>query len=174
MAFYNEMMNQIYNEGIYYEGFNYLHMYNIIVHNILGNIIPTETFIYTYTQMNRLYDFLTPLIMNNLYNNNNNDNNNNDNNLYNNNNNDNNNNDNNNNDNNNNDNNNNDNNNNDNNNNDNNNINDDDDIPDLIDVGMIDDIVPIDVDDNNDINIMNYIINNMNVQYYNTININTN
>ena len=39
---------------------------------------------------------------------------------------------------------------------------------------MIDDIVPIDVDDNNDINIMNYIINNMNVQYYNTININTN
>jgi len=160
MAFYNDMMNQIYNEGIYYEGFNYLHMYNIIVHNILGNIIPTETFIYTYTQMNRFYDFLTPLIMNNLYDNNNNNNNDNDNNYDNNNN-------------------NNINNNNldnnNNNNNNNNNDDNDDDMPDLIDVGMIDDIVPIDVvpiDENNDINIMNYIINNMNIQYYNTINTN--
>ena len=52
------------NEGMYVEGYNYHTMYNIMANNIIENLIPIDNFIYTFQQVNDLYNFLTPLILN--------------------------------------------------------------------------------------------------------------
>jgi len=63
MAYYEDFVNLIINQGMYVEDFDYMAMYNIMVHTIIENIIPTTTFIYTYRQVNMLYNYLTPLVL---------------------------------------------------------------------------------------------------------------
>jgi tRNA G10 N-methylase Trm11 len=64
MAHYNTFREYIINHGMYVEGYNYQDMYNTMATIILENIIPIDHFIYTFQQMNDLYTFLTPLILN--------------------------------------------------------------------------------------------------------------
>ena len=64
MAHYNTFLQHIMNQGIYVEGYNYHTMYNIMANNIIENLIPIDKFIYTFQQVNDLYNFLTPLILN--------------------------------------------------------------------------------------------------------------
>jgi len=68
MAHYNTFLQHIMNEGMYVEGYNYHTMYNIMVNHIIENLIPVDNFIYTFQQVNALYDFLTPLVLNDLAN----------------------------------------------------------------------------------------------------------
>jgi hypothetical protein len=56
------------NQGMYVEGYNYHNMYNIMANHIIENLIPVDNFIYTFQQVNALYDFLTPLVMNDIAN----------------------------------------------------------------------------------------------------------
>ena len=64
MAHYNTFLQHIMNEGMYVENYNYHNMYNIMANHIIENLIPVDNFIYTFQQVNALYDFLTPLVMN--------------------------------------------------------------------------------------------------------------
>ena len=64
MAHYNTFREYIINHGMYVEGYNYQHMYNTMATIILENMIPVDHFIYTFQQMNDLYTFLTPLVLN--------------------------------------------------------------------------------------------------------------
>ena len=68
MAHYNTFLQHIMNEGMYVEGYNYHNMYNIMANHIIENLIPVDNFIYTFQQVNALYDFLTPLVLNDIAN----------------------------------------------------------------------------------------------------------
>lgn len=68
MAHYNTFLQHIMNQGMYVEGYNYHNMYNIMANHIIENLIPVDNFIYTFQQVNALYDFLTPLVMNDIAN----------------------------------------------------------------------------------------------------------
>ena len=57
MSVYPEFLQHIHDEGLYVHGYNYEAMYNIMVYTITYNVISTNNFIYTYNQMNNLYEF---------------------------------------------------------------------------------------------------------------------
>lgn len=69
MAYFNMMMNEIYNMNMYIDNFNYVYMYNTIVNNIIMNNIPIDYFGFGHFQVNTLYNFLAPYVINNLNNN---------------------------------------------------------------------------------------------------------
>jgi len=52
------------NQGMYVENYNYHTMYNTMENNIIHNLIPIDTFIYTFQQVEELYNFLTPIVLN--------------------------------------------------------------------------------------------------------------
>lgn len=62
MSVYPEFLQYIQEEGLYVEGYNYEEMYNIMVNNLTNNFIPSFCFIYSYDQMNILYDYLDNLL----------------------------------------------------------------------------------------------------------------
>jgi len=62
MSVYPEFVQHIHDLGIYIPGYNYEEMYNIMVYNLTYNIISTNNFIYTYAQMNQLYNYLEELL----------------------------------------------------------------------------------------------------------------
>jgi len=63
MSVYPEFVQYIHDQGLYVPGYNYEEMYNIMIHNLTYNIIPTTNFIYTYQQINELYECLEELLM---------------------------------------------------------------------------------------------------------------
>ncbi len=63
MSVYPEFIQHIHDIGIYVPGYNYEEMYNIMVYNLTYNIISTNNFVYTYAQMNQLYDYLEELLL---------------------------------------------------------------------------------------------------------------
>jgi len=62
MSVYPEFLQYIHDEGLYVYGYNYEHMYNLMVYNLTYDIIPTTNFIYTYQQVNQLYTYLEELL----------------------------------------------------------------------------------------------------------------
>jgi hypothetical protein len=44
------------------EGYNYEEMYNVMVNNLINNFIPSHNFIYTYAQVEELYNLLDELL----------------------------------------------------------------------------------------------------------------
>ena len=62
MSVYPEFLEHIHELGLYVPGHNYEEMYNIMVYNITYNIISTNNFVYTYAQMNELYNYLEELL----------------------------------------------------------------------------------------------------------------
>ena len=62
MSVYPEFLQHIHDEGLYVHGFNYEEMYNIMVYTLTHNIIPTTNFIYTYQQVDELYECLEELL----------------------------------------------------------------------------------------------------------------
>ena len=63
MSVYPEFIQHIHDLGIYVPGYNYEEMYNIMVYNLTYNIISTNNFVYTYAQMNQLYEYLEELLL---------------------------------------------------------------------------------------------------------------
>ena len=63
MSVYPEFLQHIHDEGLYVHGYNYEAMYNIMVYTITYNVISTNNFIYTYNQMNNLYEYLEELLI---------------------------------------------------------------------------------------------------------------
>ena len=66
MSVFPEFIQHIHDMGLYEAGYNYEEMYNIMIYNLTYNIISTNHFIYTYAQMNMLYDYLEELLGSNL------------------------------------------------------------------------------------------------------------
>ena len=62
MSVYPEFLQYIHDEGLYVYGYNYVEMYNVMVYTLTYNIIPTTNFIYTYQQVDRLYEHLEELL----------------------------------------------------------------------------------------------------------------
>ncbi len=65
---YPEFLQHIQAQGLYVDGYNYEEMYNIMVYNLTNNFIPSFSFIYSYEQIDELYDYLDNLLhpMNNV------------------------------------------------------------------------------------------------------------
>jgi hypothetical protein len=63
MSVFPEFLEHIHDIGLYVPGHNYEEMYNIMVYNVTHNIISTNNFVYTYAQMNGLYDYLEELLL---------------------------------------------------------------------------------------------------------------
>ena len=63
MSVLPQFLEHIHNTGIYVDGFNYEEMYNIMVYNLTYNVISTNNFVYSYAQMNQLYNYLEELLM---------------------------------------------------------------------------------------------------------------
>jgi len=59
---YPQFLQHIHVQGLYVEGYNYEEMYNIMVNNLINNFIPSFCFIYSYDQINELYDYLDNLL----------------------------------------------------------------------------------------------------------------
>lgn len=64
MSVYPQFLQHIQDRGLYVSGYNYEEMYNIMVHTLTNNIFETSNFIYTYQQINELYDYLDELLLN--------------------------------------------------------------------------------------------------------------
>jgi hypothetical protein len=62
MSVFPQFVQHIHDVGIYVEGYNYEAMYNIMVNNLTNNFIPTQQFIYTYAQVEDLYNLLDELL----------------------------------------------------------------------------------------------------------------
>lgn len=62
MSVYPEFIQHVQAQGLYVDGYNYEEMYNIMVNNLTNNFIPSFCFIYSYDQMNELYDYLDNLL----------------------------------------------------------------------------------------------------------------
>ena len=62
MSVYPAFLQHIQDLGIYVEGYNYEAMYNIMVNNLTNNFIPSHNFIYTYGQVEELYNLLDELL----------------------------------------------------------------------------------------------------------------
>lgn len=62
MSVFPEFIQHIHDMGLYEAGYNYEEMYNIMIYNLTYNIISTNNFIYTYSQINMLYDYLEELL----------------------------------------------------------------------------------------------------------------
>ena len=65
MSVYPEFLQHIQEQGLYVDGYNYEEMYNIMVNNITHNFIPSFSFIYSYDEINELYDYLDNLLHSN-------------------------------------------------------------------------------------------------------------
>ena len=63
MSVFPQFLDHIHEMGMYVDGYNYEEMYNIMVYNLTYNIISTNNFVYTYAQMNQLYDYLEELLL---------------------------------------------------------------------------------------------------------------
>lgn len=62
MSVYPEFLQYIHDQGLYVPGYNYEEMYNIMIYTLTHNIIPTTNFIYTYQQVDELYECLEELL----------------------------------------------------------------------------------------------------------------
>lgn len=62
MSVFPQFLQHIQDLGIYVEGYNYEEMYNIMVNNLTNNFIPSHNFIYTYAQVEDLYNLLDELL----------------------------------------------------------------------------------------------------------------
>jgi len=62
MSVFPQFVQHIKDLGIYVEGYNYEAMYNIMVNNLTNNYIPQHQFIYTYAQVEDLYNLLDELL----------------------------------------------------------------------------------------------------------------
>jgi len=62
MSVYPAFLQHIQDLGIYVEGYNYEAMYNIMINNLTNNFIPSHNFIYTYAQVEELYNLLDELL----------------------------------------------------------------------------------------------------------------
>lgn len=62
MSVYPEFLQYIHDQGLYVHGYNYEEMYNIMIYTLTHNIIPTTNFIYTYQQVDQLYECLEELL----------------------------------------------------------------------------------------------------------------
>lgn len=62
MSVYPEFLQHIQEHGLYVDGYNYEEMYNIMVNNLTQIFIPSFSFIYSYDQINELYDYLDNLL----------------------------------------------------------------------------------------------------------------
>lgn len=62
MSVLPQFLDHIHEMGIYVDGYNYEEMYNIMVYNLTYNIISTNNFVYSYAQMNQLYNYLEDLL----------------------------------------------------------------------------------------------------------------
>ena len=62
MSVFPQFVQHIRDLGIYVEGYNYEAMYNIMVNNLTNNFIPVQQFIYTYAQVEDLYNLLDELL----------------------------------------------------------------------------------------------------------------
>lgn len=62
MSVLPQFLDHIHELGIYVDGYNYEEMYNIMVYNLTYNIISTNNFVYSYAQMNQLYNYLEDLL----------------------------------------------------------------------------------------------------------------
>jgi hypothetical protein len=65
MSVYPQFLQHIHARGLYAAGYNYEEMYNIMVYTITNNVIQPSTFIYTYQQINELYEYLDELLYTN-------------------------------------------------------------------------------------------------------------
>ena len=63
MSVFPEFLEHIHDLGLYVHGHNYEEMYNIMIYNLTYNIISTNNFVYTYAQMNGLYNYLEELLI---------------------------------------------------------------------------------------------------------------
>ena len=62
MSVYPQFLQHIQDQGLYVDGYNYEEMYNIMINNMMNDFIPSTCFIYSYEQMNELYDYLDELL----------------------------------------------------------------------------------------------------------------
>jgi len=62
MSVFPQFLQHIQDLGIYVEGYNYEEMYNVMVNNLINNFIPSHNFIYTYAQVEELYNLLDELL----------------------------------------------------------------------------------------------------------------
>ena len=62
MSVFPQFLQHIQDLGIYVEGYNYEEMYNVMVNNLINNFIPSHNFIYTYAQVEDLYNLLDELL----------------------------------------------------------------------------------------------------------------
>lgn len=62
MSVFPQFLQHIQDLGIYVEGYNYEVMYNVMVNNLTNNFIPSHNFIYTYAQVEELYNLLDELL----------------------------------------------------------------------------------------------------------------
>lgn len=62
MSVFPEFLEHIHDLGLYVHGHNYEEMYNIMIYNLTYNIISTNNFVYTYAQMDGLYNYLEELL----------------------------------------------------------------------------------------------------------------
>jgi len=62
MSVFPQFLQHIQDLGIYVEGYNYEVMYNVMVNNLINNFIPSHNFIYTYAQVEDLYNLLDELL----------------------------------------------------------------------------------------------------------------
>ena len=62
MSVFPAFLQHIQDLGIYVEGYNYEVMYNVMVNNLTNNFIPSHNFIYTYAQVEDLYNLLDELL----------------------------------------------------------------------------------------------------------------
>jgi len=63
MSVFPEFLEHIHDLGLYVHGHNYEEMYNIMIYNLTYNIISTNNFVYTYAQMDGLYNYLEELLI---------------------------------------------------------------------------------------------------------------
>lgn len=63
MSVFPEFLEHIHDLGLYVHGHNYEEMYNVMIYNLTYNIISTNNFVYTYAQMNELYNYLEELLI---------------------------------------------------------------------------------------------------------------
>jgi len=62
MSVFPQFLQHIHNQGLYVPGYNYEEMYNIMVETIMTDTISTNNFIYSYNQVNDLYELLYELL----------------------------------------------------------------------------------------------------------------
>lgn len=62
MSVFPQFLQHIQEQGLYVYGYNYEEMYNIMVDSIINNTNSPNNFIYSYNQVNNLYEYLHELL----------------------------------------------------------------------------------------------------------------